>query len=181
MAQQSEGISTVEQVVMPENEEEVLLIDDREIKQRKIKKYGGKMWKYTKNNKLLILTIVSVVMGIILGIAIAEAHPSKLVQQLVAFPGELFLRALKMLILPLIVFSLIAGLGSLNIKMSGALGLRTILYYTTTTFIAVTLGIILVVSIQPGKGHGTIPKCTNASHVSTDPLEIVDSILDLLR
>lgn len=179
MAQQSEV--TVEQLEMPENEEEALLVDERENKQRKIKKYGGKIWEHTKNNKLLILTIVSVIIGIILGVAIAEAHPSKLVQQLVAFPGELFLRALKMLILPLIVFSLIAGLGSLNIKMSGALGLRTILYYTTTTFIAVTLGIILVVSIQPGKGHGAISKCTNGSHVSTDPLEIVDSILDLFR
>ena len=73
--------------------------------------------------------------------------------ELLSLPGELFLRMLKMLILPLIMFSLMAGLGSLDTKVAGALGWRTVLYYMTTTLIAVVLGLTLVMVIQPG-GRG---------------------------
>ena len=74
--------------------------------------------------------------------------------ELLSLPGELFLRMLKMLILPLIMFSLMAGLGSLDTKVAGALGWRTVLYYITTTLIAVVLGLTLVMVIQPG-GRGS--------------------------
>ena len=83
--------------------------------------------------------------------------------ELLSLPGELFLRMLKMLILPLIMFSLMAGLGSLDTKVAGTLGWRTVLYYMTTTLIAVVLGLTLVMVIQPG-GRGKVDK-----HVITPP------------
>jgi len=90
------------------------------------------------------------------------------------------LRMLKMLILPLIVFSLIAGLGSLESKVAGSLGWKTILYYFSTTVMAICLGLILVVSIQPG-GRLKLFECSNSTHGNGVQLELVDTILDLIR
>lgn len=134
-------------------------------------------------NLLLLLTIASVFVGVALGVGVREAHPGRLAHELIALPGEIFLRMLKMLILPLIVFSLIAGLGSLDVKVAGALGWRTVVYYFTTTFLAVALGLLLVMTIRPGSRNPVEPTCNNASSSFTDgqQLETLDSILDLIR
>ncbi len=73
-----------------------------------------------------------------------------------AFVGELFLNALKMLIVPLIVSSIIVGVagigGSGNL---GRLGGKTLLYYATTTLLAILVGLLVVNLIQPGVVEGT--------------------------
>ena len=141
-------------------------------------------WMLT--NLLLILTIVSVIVGIVLGICVREVDLPKessdyrLMVELLSFPGEAFLRMLKMLILPLIVFSLIAGLGSLEGKVAGSLGWKTVLYYFSTTLMAIVLGLILVVSIQPGGRVDTL-ECNNSTHGLVHEIELVDTILDLIR
>ena len=71
----------------------------------------------------------------------------------VGYPGKIFLNMLKCLILPLIVPSLIASIGSLDLRLSGKIGGRAVLYYMTTTCLAVSLGIILTVVIQPGAAN----------------------------
>ena len=68
----------------------------------------------------------------------------------IAYVGKLFLRMLKALILPLIIPSLIAAIGQLDMSLSGKVGGRAVAYYMATTVLAVILGIILVTSIQPG-------------------------------
>ena len=137
-------------------------------------------------NLLLVLTIASVVVGVIIGLPAREAHNNlsddsySLMVRLLSFPGELFIRLLQMLILPLIIFSLIAGLGSLEAKVAGSLGWKTVLYYFTTTVLAIILGIILVVSIKPG-GRGQEFECNNSTAGSHSELDTLDSILDLFR
>ena len=69
----------------------------------------------------------------------------------VAYVGKLFLRMLKALILPLIIPSLVAAVGSLDMSISGKVGGRAVAYYMSTTVLAVILGIILVSSIHPGQ------------------------------
>ena len=137
-------------------------------------------------NLLLVLTIASVVVGVIIGLPAREAMKSlsedsySLMVRLLSFPGEVFIRMLQMLILPLIVFSLIAGLGSLEAKVAGSLGWKTVLYYFTTTILAIILGIILVVTIKPG-GRGQQFECNNSTAGSNNELSTLDSILDLFR
>ncbi len=64
----------------------------------------------------------------------------------------IFIGALKMIIAPLIFASIIAGVTSLpNMKELGAIGWKTLFYYVATTTIAVTIGLICVLTIQPGK------------------------------
>lgn len=153
--------------------------------QRKTCGRVSKLLKVTKKwlltNLLLLLTIASVLIGCAVGLSVKEADPGREAVELIAFPGEIFLRMLKMLILPLIIFSLIAGLGSLEVRVAGALGWKTMLYYGTTTVLAVALGLLLVMTIQPGSRHHIEGACDNSTPAITNNLETLDAILDLLR
>lgn len=71
----------------------------------------------------------------------------------VAWIGELFLRMLKMVIVPLIVSSMVVGVSALgDVRRIGRIGVYTMAYFAITTGIAVVLGIVLVSSIRPGVG-----------------------------
>ncbi|XP_068201056.1 excitatory amino acid transporter 3-like isoform X5 [Palaemon carinicauda] len=109
-----------------------------------------------RNNLLPILTISGVSGGVILGLILRYSRDTPWTKReimYVGYVGELFLRALKALIIPLIVSSLVSAIGSLDLSLSKKIGLRAVGYYMTTTVLAVILGIILVVTIHPGKGN----------------------------
>lgn len=131
-----------------------------------------------KDHLLLILTFAGVILGVILGFSLRAANLSSDTIMLIAFPGDILMRMLKMLILPLIISSIITGVAVLDPKSSGKIGFYAICYYFATTIMAAILGIILVVSIKPGnedtkKGVG---EGTTTSTVTTQ-----DAILDLIR
>ncbi|XP_037117832.1 excitatory amino acid transporter 3 [Syngnathus acus] len=132
-----------------------------------------------KKNWLLIATVVSVLLGISLGVAVREyASLSHLHKQYFGFPGEILMRMLKLVILPLIISSMITGVAALDSEVSGKIGLRAVIYYFSTTIIAVILGIILVMTIKPGVSQ-------TAQHIdragTTPNVTTVDTLLDLLR
>ncbi|MGH0154222.1 UNVERIFIED_CONTAM: hypothetical protein FKN15_061157 [Acipenser sinensis] len=94
-----------------------------------------------------------------------------------SFPGELLMRMLQMLVLPLLVSSLVTGMAALDSKASGKMGLRAVVYYTSTTVIAVFIGIIMVLIIHPGKGSkDEFKKQQKIQQVSP-----ADAFLDLIR
>ena len=69
------------------------------------------------------------------------------------FFAEIFLRLLKMIIVPLIISSLVNGVSSISsTKNLGQLGLKTMGYYLITSLLAILTGLILVNLIQPGVG-----------------------------
>ncbi len=71
----------------------------------------------------------------------------------VKWMGDLFLRALKMIIVPLILTSIISGVANVgDVQNLGKLGLKTLTYYITTSLAAIFIGQILVNIIQPGVG-----------------------------
>ncbi|XP_019620987.1 PREDICTED: excitatory amino acid transporter-like [Branchiostoma belcheri] len=143
------------------------------------------VWAWVKNphNLLLVLTILGVVLGVLLGFLLRLAEPSDATIMLIGFPGDILMRCLKMLILPLIVSSLITGLAGLDAKASGKMGSKAMLYYFSTTIIAAIIGIILVVSIHPGDPE--LKKGRSAQDIAGDvPVQQVstlDAILDLIR
>lgn len=66
--------------------------------------------------------------------------------------GTIFINALKLIAIPLIIFSLIDGISNLSdISKLSRIGGRTIALYLSTTVIAVSIGLVLVNIIQPGK------------------------------
>lgn len=67
------------------------------------------------------------------------------------FVGTLFLNALKMLIVPLIVSSIVVGIAGIGSSSAlGRLGGKTILYYIATSLIAILIGLVLVNMVTPG-------------------------------
>lgn len=65
---------------------------------------------------------------------------------------DIFVGALKMIIAPLILASIISGIASLpNAGELGSIGIKTLVYYGTTTAMAVLIGVVAVLIIQPGK------------------------------
>lgn len=71
----------------------------------------------------------------------------------VAWMGDIFLRALKMVIIPLILSSIISGITSMGEGNNlGRLGFKTLLFYLTTSTLAILTGLIIVNVVQPGVG-----------------------------
>lgn len=67
--------------------------------------------------------------------------------------GDIFLRALKMIIVPLILTSIVSGVTNIGgTKSLGRLGLKTMSYYLLTSTFAIITGLILVDLIKPGAG-----------------------------
>ena len=99
----------------------------------------------------------------------------------VAYIGKLFLRMLKALILPLIIPSLIAAIGQLDMNLSGKVGGRAVAYYMSTTVMAVILGIILVTSIQPGSSAASSDENDIKKVGESRNVTAVDTLLDLAR
>ncbi|XP_047030756.1 excitatory amino acid transporter 3 [Helicoverpa zea] len=137
---------------------------------------------FMRDNLLTILTVIGVVSGTILGCGLrASGHEwSRRDVMYFQYPGELFLRMLKSLIVPLLVSSIVSAIGSLDLSLSGKVGLRAIIYYMTTTICAVMLGIALVTTIKPGKDPEAYTQ-PNATKVLVKDTLTSDTLLDLIR
>ena len=94
------------------------------------------------------------------------------------FPGTMLLQGLKMVVLPLIIFSIISGIAALDGKTTGRLGGYAVAYYGVTTVLAVIIGIIMSATIKPGVGDND-DEVTDTAPVGQ--LAPVDSLLDLIR
>ncbi|KAJ8408413.1 hypothetical protein AAFF_G00258270 [Aldrovandia affinis] len=133
--------------------------------------------EYCKRNGLLALSVFAVLTGCILGFMLRNQNLSTQAKIYFSFPGELLMRILKMLILPLITSSLMSGLSSMDSKACGRMGLLTVTYYLWTTFIAVVVGIVLVLIIHPGTGTEMEGHRLGGGPVLTS----ADALLDLIR
>ena len=98
------------------------------------------------NNWLLYFILVGIVLG---GICGWWFGPQMMA---VDWIGEMFLNALKMLVIPLIVSSLIVGISGLgDITKVGKTGVITLLYFMATTAFSVVIGLGMVNLLQPGE------------------------------
>ncbi|XP_030075588.1 excitatory amino acid transporter 1 isoform X3 [Microcaecilia unicolor] len=130
-----------------------------------------------RRNAFVIFTVAAVILGIILAFTL---RPYKMTYQQIkyySFPGELLMRMLQMLVLPLIISSLVSGMASLDSRASGKMGLRAVVYYMVTTVIAVIIGIIMVIIIHPGKGT----KANLQREGKIENIQAADAFLDLIR
>ena len=93
-----------------------------------------------------------IIMGIIVGILL-HAHPHALADNVLTFIGQVFIRLIQMVVIPLVVSAIIIGITSIgDNKQLGKFGSKMILYYGILTTIAVTIGAALALLIKPGTG-----------------------------
>jgi len=115
--------------------------------------------------------LIAMIMGVAAGLLFGQ-HAQK-----IKIIGDIFLHLLQMIIIPLILASMIVGVVSIgNIRNLGRIGLRTFIYYTATTLLAVGLGLVLVNIIQPGVGVELA-----AEQSAEEGVEVVSSLGDIIR
>ncbi|MDH3342413.1 MAG: dicarboxylate/amino acid:cation symporter, partial [Gammaproteobacteria bacterium] len=85
-----------------------------------------------------------------------------------SFFGTFFLNALKMLIVPLVVASIITGMMDLKPNTLGRLGSKTLVFYMTSSLVAILIGLFMVNILQPGIVDGQPALETMSLSSSTD-------------
>ena len=103
--------------------------------------------KQSSLDRLGLWIIGATVLGALAGLVLGKDA------QLLAPLGNLFMQLIKMIVVPLVLFSLIGGAASLGRSGSaGKIGLLTFVYYAVTTAVAVALGLAASEFFQPGRG-----------------------------
>ena len=133
-----------------------------------------------KNIKLHWQIIICMVLGASLGMYFNNTgYDNSYLYTLIVLMGDIFVRLLKMVIVPLIFTSIIMGVSSIKDRTKiGRLGFKTFLYYMSTSLIAILIGLSLANMIEPGVGASVI---SEAGAYDTSKLNSSTSILDILK
>jgi Na+/H+-dicarboxylate symporter len=113
--------------------------------------------KYSLTTRVIIGMVLGIILGLTLNIAGLNSENSFINTYIVdgAFQviGKMFINALKMLVVPLVFFSLICGVcGIGNIKSLGRVGTKSFALYMLTTALAITLAISISLALGIGQG-----------------------------
>ena len=133
-----------------------------------------------KNIKLHWQIIICMILGASLGMYFNNTgYDNSYIYTFVVLMGDIFVRLLKMVIVPLIFTSIIIGVSSIKDRTKiGRLGFKTFLYYMSTSLIAILIGLSLANMIEPGVGASVI---SDAGAYDTSKLNSSTSILDILK
>lgn len=132
------------------------------------------MKKISLTAQIGIALVLAVIVGILLG------HHADFVNTYIKPFGVIFLNLLKFIVVPLVLFSIMAGILSMNdVSKVGKLGLRALLYFMTTTLFAVTLGLVV-----PSLLKGILPTIhisttATAETIDTLNLSVMDQIVNM--
>lgn len=131
------------------------------------------MKKLSLTNQIAIALVLAVIAGILL-----QGYADFVNEYIKPF-GNIFLNLLKFIVVPLVLFSIMSGILSMNdISKVGRLGLRTLLYFMFTTIIAVTLGLVTSTLMK-----GFLPlihvDLSNTTAVEVPNITIMDQIVNM--
>ncbi len=97
--------------------------------------------------------VIALAFGLLIGFMSRGLGFESFMIDRVSILGTIFLRGLRMVIVPMIVSSIISGVTSIGTAQNlGRMGLKTFAYYVTTSLLAIITGLIMVNLIQPGVG-----------------------------
>lgn len=104
-----------------------------------------------KSIPLHIKIIIGLVLGILYSFISSASGWNEFTVEWIAPFGKIFIRMLKFIAIPLVLFSIISGIASLkDISSLGRVGVKTLLFYLVTTVFAISVGLVLVNVIKPG-------------------------------
>ena len=113
--------------------------------------------------KIAIGFILGIIAGLLIGPPITVIKPL----------GDFFMRLLKMIVIPLIFFTLVLGSASIDPKKLGKAGGLIVVIYMITSFIAVSIGLAVGLAVHPGLGF-TLPGVT---YKPPKPVSFIETII----
>ncbi len=109
-------------------------------------------FKFMSKLSLHVKILLGMLFGVIVGIFAVKLNFNQFIIDWIKPFGTIFINLLKLIAVPIVFVSLIKGVSSLNdIAKLSKIGFRSILLYLSSTFLAVTIGLILVNVINPGE------------------------------
>jgi len=133
--------------------------------------------------------LIGLVLGVVYGyVAAVNGAPDHVIRYIKPI-GTLFLNLLKMIAVPLVLFSLVAGVASLNdTSKLGRIGGKSIVLYLATTAVAITIGLVVANIFKPGDGlpeeirdsllSGTAEQ--TSEKLATSDVNIVETLLNIV-
>ena len=126
-----------------------------------------------------------VVCAILIGILLGHFYPALAVKMQPL--GEAFIKAIKMLIAPIIFCTVVHGIASMNdMKKVGRVGLKAIVYFEVVTTLALIVGLVIVNLWQPGGGMNVDPSAIDTKSIQSYATQAksqnaVDYLLHIIR
>ncbi|WP_017627626.1 dicarboxylate/amino acid:cation symporter [Nocardiopsis chromatogenes] len=102
--------------------------------------------------KLAIALVAGLAAGLALNALGGAGWNTDAVRQVLEVLGQIFLRLLQMLVFPLIISTLIAGVSSVTPQRLGRIGFKVFLFYLATSAFAIAIGLVLALFVSPGTG-----------------------------
>ena len=116
--------------------------------------------------RILGALILGAITGIILGFFPNAVQPYVTYTK---FFGDVFIRLLKMIVVPVVFFSIICGSASIEPAKLGRIGVKIIIYYLLTSALAVFVGLVFANLLRPGFGFSVIGSAAAKAKISEAP------------
>ena len=130
--------------------------------------------KEKKKLSLATKTFIGFGLGIVIGLVFGEK--ATIVKPL----GTIFLNMIKMIVVPMVFFSIIAGVASLgDLKKLRNIGVKVVGLYALTSALCVGLGLIMANIINPGKGFDLTALSQSTDYEAQAMPSIIDTLIDM--
>ena len=140
----------------------------------------GRLWL-----KVIIGLILGAGVGVLLNPAtgfFSEEFSLRLAAWL-DLPGQIFMRLVQMIMIPLIITSILTGIISNTTDNLKSFGLRLLLYFIFTTAIAILIGLVVTLIMKPGKyiySLGGFPDSSESQNIPIEETNLIESIPDAI-
>lgn len=141
----------------------------------------NKLKSISLGNWILIGMILGLIFGLILNFYVSNPYIKNVIfiDNIFYLGGNLFIKLMKMLVVPLVFCSIVVGVASISdIRTLGSIGGTTILIYLVTTAIAVTVALAIGMFIKPGLGLNMVYVAQNTNMTVNQTM--VDTILNVV-
>lgn len=140
----------------------------------------GSVFKKYLNSNLLARIVIGLILGSICGIILgffSDFVPTYV--KYVQFLGDIFIRLLKMIVVPVVLFSIICGAASIDPAKLGRIGVKILIYYLVTSAFAIIVGLFFANILKPGLNFNIQGSASTSVAISESP-SIVQIFLNII-
>ncbi|NLX41842.1 MAG: dicarboxylate/amino acid:cation symporter [Bacteroidales bacterium] len=124
--------------------------------------------------------LIGIGLGIIFGIVMTKFIPYEKWSPYIKWAGDMFLRGLRMIVIPLIFSSIALGVAGMGTSKSlGRIAGKTFAFYIVTTLIAAAIGLTLVNIVKPGVG-ADLKLTANVTELAGAKVSFIDQIVNII-